>query len=537
MRQQASIGELAEPEVTDTVLTTWLTAPPVLSPGESDTLRIEVSVRSESEHSGFSFSIRDSSLFVLRDLSSGAMIQARSETDPPGGEPVFPIETGFAKLMQPAAHPEICPESCLPRSVIAGSDSVALMRFSVTYNSEEDHSSVWLRRLRVGVTDSAGKLLDPRGLLDRVGFRPADGAVSYQAFVAVESGYAVFELGTGGITIDPGNSVALDLVGDIEADTPFDHFVLKVSGDDGITISDATDPKIDLDFVTDAACASSFPFATGITRVYLPAGSPTVKPQNLGPQMAFPGRKGLVIFMAELAYNSSGPQADLVVDNWWGRFFTRTSGGLVPYSSGNVLDAVHMFFDDQVVASDTALSGDTLRLDVEEEYLLSRGSSKVVTLTCDVRRDAEEGNYAFEFIDSTFAQFLDHDQMTTIYPIVVGRDYPIRGAEVSIMAENLAGSFVNWPNPFNPRSEVTTIGFVLAEDAHVDIEIFTITGELVKEVVADSHRSAGSNQQDTWNGSNAQGQTVIPGTYFCRIKARYVSGKTEEATRRVAVIR
>ena len=109
--------------------------------------------------------------------------------------------------------------------------------------------------------------------------------------------------------------------------------------------------------------------------------------------------------------------------------------------------------------------------------------------------------------------------------------------DLSITTGDLSASFVNWPNPFNPDKEVTTLGFILPEDAVVDIDIFSITGDLVRSLAAGASRPEGSNQDDEWDGENDRGVLVLPGTYLCRIKAEYPSGGSGEAVRKVAVIR
>ena len=292
-----------------------------------------------------------------------------------------------------------------------------------------------------------------------------------------------------------------------------------------------------LAFVEPVRCEGTFPFFTGVTNVYLPAGSPRVKSQRLPAQIGFPGQTGLTALSGELSYSSTGPKADLVLERWQGRTLKRTSGGLVPIPAREVFSAVSLLLNDEVVAVDTLLTGDKILLEPGDEYILSRGQVKAVRLTCDIMPGAPLGNYLIEFADSSFAQFTDHNLLTTIYPVLVGGDYPLLTADVSIVGANLGNSFTNWPNPFNPGREITRIGFVLPEQADVDIEIFTVMGDLVKKVAAGAIRSAGSNDQDSWNGLNDRGNTVIPGTYICRIRARYASGQVEEARRMVAVVR
>jgi flagellar hook assembly protein FlgD len=122
--------------------------------------------------------------------------------------------------------------------------------------------------------------------------------------------------------------------------------------------------------------------------------------------------------------------------------------------------------------------------------------------------------------------------------VIEGSDYPLSTVEVSLQTAGLENSFSNYPNPFVPsRGEVTIIAYDLAEDASVDIEIFSITGQTVKQVVIDAFREAGSHQNDTWGGHNDKDLDVVPGTYFCRITARYVSGREESFRRKIAVIR
>jgi hypothetical protein len=258
----------------------------------------------------------------------------------------------------------------------------------------------------------------------------------------------------------------------------------------------------------------------------------------MGSRIAYPGQTGLEFFRGEIAYKSTGPQADLVLEGIVGETLTRTEDGLAPVAAGEVFGAVHVLFGGTCVAADTVLDGNTISLVPEDGYVISRGAVEAVTLTCDLLPDAQTGNYLVSFNDSTFMTLLDHDLGTDVMPVLAGTGYPLLTADISITASgNLTGSFVNWPNPFNPDEEVTNLGFVLPEDAVLDIEIFSITGDLVRTLVVGASRNKGPSDGDQWNGENDSGTLVLPGTYFCRIKAEYPSGGSEEAIRRVAVIR
>jgi len=72
----------------------------------------------------------------------------------------------------------------------------------------------------------------------------------------------------------------------------------------------------------------------------------------------------------------------------------------------------------------------------------------------------------------------------------------------------------NYPNPFNPT---TTIRFSLPKEEHVRLQVFDITGALVKTIVDEALRS--SNVEVTWDGTNTNGAKVASGMYLYRLQA------------------
>jgi hypothetical protein len=537
VRQQTVLGELLPVQMGSDTLTARLAAPPVISAGETDTVKIQVSVRQDALESSFGVEIRDSTCFLLRDLSSGALVPAIGDDAATLAGGVFPMWSGSARLKVPADDPEICPTSVLPKSIIAGGDGVPLMEISVRHPGGENQSSLYMEKVRAAVMDSSGVPLNPRLLFDRIGVRIQDSPAQYQEFVTTEGGYAVFDTGSNGIVLDPGVTSVITLIADVEAETPFDNFRLVLYGENGLVTADNTERQRSLAVRLDESCAADLPFATDLAGVFLPAGSPTVRRHTLESRISYPGQAGLEFFSGEVAYKGSGPQADLVLEGMHGQTLTRTGEGLASFGAGVLFESVYLMVDGVPVAVDTVLAGSTVALVLDSEYILPRGSVKTLALMCDLRADAPRGNYLISFNDSTFMSLLDHDLATEVRPVLAGTDYPLTTADISITAGSLSGSFVNWPNPFNPDKETTTFGFVLTHEARVDIEVFSITGDLVRKLASGTTRPEGANQEYTWDGRDDEGRMVLPGTYYCRLKAQYSTGGAEEATRRVAVIR
>ncbi len=85
----------------------------------------------------------------------------------------------------------------------------------------------------------------------------------------------------------------------------------------------------------------------------------------------------------------------------------------------------------------------------------------------------------------------------------------------------------NRPNPFNP---ITTIEFQLAEAGRVDLEIYDVTGRLVRNLLAGELNSG--NHRVVWDGLDENGRETGSGLYFYRLR-----GEEVDHTRRMVLIR
>ena len=74
--------------------------------------------------------------------------------------------------------------------------------------------------------------------------------------------------------------------------------------------------------------------------------------------------------------------------------------------------------------------------------------------------------------------------------------------------------YENYPNPFNPS---TTIQYDVAEASVVTLEIFDITGKLIKTLV-NGEKAAGS-YSVVWDATDSAGRIVPNGAYVYRLRA------------------
>jgi hypothetical protein len=92
----------------------------------------------------------------------------------------------------------------------------------------------------------------------------------------------------------------------------------------------------------------------------------------------------------------------------------------------------------------------------------------------------------------------------------------------------LLGGLTGVPNPANP---MTSINFELKSAAAVDVEVFDISGRLVKRLAQGEFMAAGPVNL-RWQGTDEQGRQVASGTYLFRVKA----GQTV-STNRITLVR
>lgn len=76
----------------------------------------------------------------------------------------------------------------------------------------------------------------------------------------------------------------------------------------------------------------------------------------------------------------------------------------------------------------------------------------------------------------------------------------------------------NYPNPFNKsRSSVTKIPFYIKNAGRVQLDIYDVSGRLVKSFPAKYFEQGPD--MFIWDGSNDRGRNISSGIYFCRMKA------------------
>ncbi|HEV8479663.1 MAG TPA: FlgD immunoglobulin-like domain containing protein [Candidatus Eisenbacteria bacterium] len=101
------------------------------------------------------------------------------------------------------------------------------------------------------------------------------------------------------------------------------------------------------------------------------------------------------------------------------------------------------------------------------------------------------------------------------------------------------GSVTNYPNPFHPGSEPTTIAYVLSDNATVTLRIFTQSGQpvLKREFSTGAIGGMTGLNEFVWDGRNGDGTYVASGGYIALIEAQGKGETVNTMRRKIAVIR
>jgi len=113
----------------------------------------------------------------------------------------------------------------------------------------------------------------------------------------------------------------------------------------------------------------------------------------------------------------------------------------------------------------------------------------------------------------------------TDFDLMIGEMNAVEEEEIS---ENATALFQNFPNPFNPSTE---IAYRLIKNENAMLRIFDINGRLVKTLVESQQQSAGMHSA-VWDGTNDRSQPVGSGVYIYQLETeRY------QESRRMALLK
>jgi len=139
------------------------------------------------------------------------------------------------------------------------------------------------------------------------------------------------------------------------------------------------------------------------------------------------------------------------------------------------------------------------------------------------------------------ADFLSprNPESDSISASAAGLSNGIRIETAYVNPDAAAGSVTNYPNPFQPSKQATTIAYKLSDDAAVTLRIFNLNGDLVLERTYPRGGVGGSTglNEVAWDGKNGKGDVVASGGYVLLVEAQGTGGTLHVIRRKIGVVR
>jgi hypothetical protein len=113
--------------------------------------------------------------------------------------------------------------------------------------------------------------------------------------------------------------------------------------------------------------------------------------------------------------------------------------------------------------------------------------------------------------------------------------------QINTKVSELVSNLTNYPNPFSPIKGTTRIEYYLNEPAFVTLEIFDLSGRLVRKEKFSPGQVGGKEGFENyfvWDGTTDSGVVIQNGVYILRITAKgFKSGDKKNIKRKIAVMK
>jgi len=92
----------------------------------------------------------------------------------------------------------------------------------------------------------------------------------------------------------------------------------------------------------------------------------------------------------------------------------------------------------------------------------------------------------------------------------------MQSEEMVFLGPSVADTYGNYPNPFHPGQESTTIEFYLQSASTVSLVLYDVTGNRTATLLNNQNLPSGL-QRILWDGRNGLGVFVLNGVYYSQL--------------------
>ena len=490
-----------------------LSLPKVVVSGAPEILDVFVDFNTSAQIDSLFVGVADSSLYVARDLNSGAVLPALCQFQSP-----YVFEQGPLGIQAPASAPFLDFSDQTIGIASAGEAALRLAEFELTHVGGPSEADLLWNRLLIRLVDERSATLVPASLANAIRLYDESGTLLATLAPPASATPIVFEL-AGSPRLAPGatlcHRVELDLRSDIAED--WLRLALDVGG---IEVADANDAASSL------APYGDVPAATQLVRIVAPARALALGVVAPPPSNLVAGSADQAVLPLRLRHGGESNEGDVAVDSVSLRLLG-PDGSSVP--AAELVAGARLSVGDSLFAG--TLDGGSLRFALSGWLVLSPSESAELLLRLDLVGSPSLADFHLSLHASDVragggaALAIEGD----------GFSLPYVSPSIHVLAGDFAATFSSYPNPFAAGREAAQIVFVLERPAQVSAEIFTLDGRLVRRLASDVALAAGMQEFTRWDGRNGDGELVRNGTYLLRLSVDGQGGGSY--LRKVTVLR
>lgn len=329
-----------------------------------------------------------------------------------------------------------------------------------------------------------------------------------------------------------GQAAEVQLMVDIEADAPAGGFELLVDAD----LLAAHDANLMTPVAVAAGDGARLPATSGLARIQPASSEVQVDWQDRLPALLASGGQDVPVVLLSLTNPSAPGSAPALLQSLTMRFADRDHHDL---AGGAIMTGATALVDGQPWATVAGVVEDdrTLTLTGDAPLTIAAGASVELDLRVVPRAGATAAGVRIG-LDQDDLRCTQNDGTTpiTVRP-AAGLRLPLWTGAAGMVGNDLAASYINFPNPFAAGRQATRFAFQLPRDAHVTLRIRTPRGDAVATLLDDQALAVGLHQDLDWDGRNGRGTVVRNGVYLAELVVRYPDGGSDLLRRKVAVVR
>ncbi len=470
----------------------------------------------------FSMSINDSSYFYGYDQYTYNIVGVSLIPSP--------ILSTSATIQKEAQMVYAACDSVIPATINKGQTGIGLIKICLSNPGDSLTSSVQIYNLKLYIEDSNNNPVVPGSLFSKISVTDAAGGTVYgfKTSAAIEQTGNIINMPLPGMVIVPAaSSVTIAVSADILTFTAINNFKIGIQGNNDISARDNNFLSYP---VAVSLTPSPFYSSLAIISSSFTVSHTAYMPKNL--YSAETSVHALDFFLSPPLIYGTG-NGNILVSSMT---LTALDSSGNPKNASDYISRIEMHSASQTFNVLSIPASPYIYVAFPSPVtILSSGYT--LSYYIDINNGTAASNLQLSLVSaSDIAAYQDNEPSRQIVIAAAAGDSFSMSSGVGYIEGNTSSlSFANYPNPFRSGS-LTHFTYYISNDTKVTLKIFDIAGNFIATILDNSLKSAGSRNEDTWDGRDGKGHEVLAGTYIAQIQVN-INGKKNTSLRKITLIK